>query len=375
MGKQCRFAFVTTSSVCQGEQVELFWPFLYDYSLNLDFAYRPFKWVNNAKKNAGVSCVILGLSPVGRVSECIIFDDSQRIRVKNINPYLMAGDNLYVGRRTKPLSAMPSITSGNKATDGGFLFLSTEEKKDLITKYPESCEFIRQVFGAEEFINGKERWCLWIEDFALDRAKLIPVIADRIESVRQNRLSSRDKGAQKLAEKPHQFREMKTAIEYSLIIPTVSSEKRKYIPIGYLSAEDVVIAPNIVVYDPPHYLFGVLSSHMHMLWTKTVAGQLESRIRYSSALCYNNFPMPKLSQEQINEIASASIDILEVRASYPDKEIAELYDNKLMPQDLRDAHQSLDILIEKTFRNKPFTSDEERLEFMFLQYSKMLGGK
>ena len=375
LNKQCRFSFVTTSSVCQGEQVELFWPFIYDHSLKLNFAYKPFKWTNNAKKNAGVSCVILGFDSNVKSSENTIYDENHIAKVKNINPYLMAGDDTYVGRRTKPLSKMPSITSGNKATDGGFLLLSTSEKNELVDSYPEAKSFIRQVFGAEEFINAKERWCLWINDEDLVSAKKIPDIYQRIENVRQTRLNSKDKGAHKLADKPHQFREMKEAAEYSLIIPTVSSEKRRYIPIGYLGAEDVVIAPNIVVYDPPHYLFGVLSSHMHMLWTKTVAGQLESRIRYSSALCYNNFPLPILNDRQIEDIASASMDVLEARANYPDKKIADLYDNSLMPDDLRDAHNRLDLLVEMTFRPKPFSSDEERLEFMFEQYSAMKDGK
>ncbi|NCC03465.1 MAG: class I SAM-dependent DNA methyltransferase [Proteobacteria bacterium] len=374
-GKFCcetntRYAFVSTNSICQGEQVELLWPPLFQMGMEIQFAYLPFKWSNNAKAKAGVTCVIIGISRKTN-DDKLLFHDGICGKAKHINAYLTAGHNLIVTKRSSPISELPKMESGNKATDGGYLILSEHEQNKLVSDYPDSKKFLRRVIGAEEFINGSHRWCLWLDDVSLEEALSVPVIKERIRLVKETRLSSRDEGAQKLANKPHQFREMKSPRKISIIIPTVSSERRVYIPIGFLGENDVVIAPNNVVYDPDPYVFGIIQSLIHILWVRTTSGALESRIRYSSQLSYNTFPFPKISVNQKEAITQHVYNVLEERENYPEKAIADLYDPDKMPDGLREAHRNLDLAVERCYRSKPFSSDEERLEYLFKLYEEM----
>ena len=271
------YAFVSTNSICQGEQPPLFWPFIFEMNLEIGFAHKSFKWINNAKGNAGVTCIIVGVKNYSK-NDKLLFEDGLVQQVKNINAYLTTASNLFVTRRSSPFLELPKMDYGNMAIDGGHLLLSIDEKNELIENTPLAQKFIRQIFGAQEFIQGKSRWCLWIPDDLLEEALQIPVIAKRIDDTREFRSIANDLGTKKLALKPHQFREMKEASVQAIIIPTVSSERREYIPLGLLKPDDVIIAPNQAIYDAPSYLFGVLSSKMHMVWTKTVVGKLETRI-------------------------------------------------------------------------------------------------
>jgi len=373
-GSKSRFAFVSTSSICQGEQVEIFWPRLIDQDYEVAFTHKPFMWSNNAKSNAAVTCIILGLQ-----KKCDkpkrIFTDNFVLDAEHINAYLLDAPQVIVGRRTKTISDLPKMVSGNKATDGGHLILNSEEKNLLIDRFPGIAPMIRQIYGAEEFINGKVRWCLWLEDADLEYAVKDAEVYKRIENVRKVRLASNDSGAQKLAAKPHQFREMREPKNNSLIVPTVTSERRDYIPIGYLKKTDVVIAPNNVIYDPPPYLFGILSSRIHVQWVRVVAGRLKTDYRYSSALCYNNFPIPSISSKKEQEITGASLNIIQVRERYPDKTIGQIYDPDKMPRDLLEAHMELDRFVEACYRKTPFNNDSERLECLFSLYETMTGGQ
>jgi hypothetical protein len=242
----------------------------------------------------------------------------------------------------------------------------------LISSYPEAKKYIRKTYGAHEFLNGAERWSLWIEDKDLNKITLIPPIVERVNKVREVRLNSRDKGAQKLAGRPHQFREMKKGEEISLICPTVSSERRNYIPLGYLEANDVVIAPNQVIYDPDPYIFAILSSRMHMTWVRSVAGRLKTDYRYSSALCYNTFPFPKISEKQKEILDDHVFNILDEREKYSEKTMAKLYDPDHMPEGLLKAHHEMDLAVEKCYRKRPFNDDAERLEYLFKLYEEMI---
>lgn len=258
------------------------------------------------------------------------------------------------------------------AIDGGFLILSPAEKEQLIADFPESSRIIRRIFGAQEFLNGVERFCLWIEDSDLAFANQIPWVEERIKKVRENRLASSDEGTRQLAKKAHQFREMKAGVNSALIVPTVSSERRVYLPISFVDTNSVVIAPNQVIYDPPVWLFGALSSKIHIIWIKAVCGSLETRIRYSNSIGYNNFPFPKINHEIKESLSRCVFRILEERKKHPEKTLAELYDPDKMPAGLRTAHQANDEVIERCYRIKPFESDEERLEYLFKLYEKMI---
>ncbi|MBA4299871.1 MAG: SAM-dependent methyltransferase [Cyclobacterium sp.] len=366
-----KFAFVTTNSICQGEQVSLIWPFIFGKNLEIFFGHTSFKWENNAKKNAGVTVAIIGIRNNSNEGKSI-FSNGIRQEVANINPYLAPARNIFVTRKSMPISFDSTMDYGNMAIDGGFLILSPAEKEQLISGYPESSRIIKRIFGAQEFLNGVERFCLWIEDSELEFAKQIHWVSERINKVRENRLASSDEGTRVLANKPHQFREMKAGKNSVLIIPTVSSERRMYIPISFVDTNSVVIAPNQVIYDPPSWVFGVVSSKIHMTWMRTVAGRLKTDYRYSSSLVYNTFPFPSISDQRKQEITQCVLRILEEREKHPEKTLAELYDPDKMPAGLRAAHHANDEVIERCYRSKPFESDEERLEYLFKLYEKMI---
>ena len=362
------FAFVTTNSISQGQQVSILWPLLLKDGLSISFAYKSFKWKNNAKNNAGVTVSIIGISN-NPLKKKIYGDNNIRL-VNNINPYLIEFPNEIIYPLSKPISCFPIMDYGVKAVDGGNLILSTYEKDLFLNNHPNQEYFIRKFIGSEEYINGKDRFCLWIDDEKLTEALEVQEIASRIENVKQMRLNSRDEGAQKLAQRAHQFREHPELSE-CIIIPRVSSERREYIPIGYLPAGTVVSDSAFAIYDAPKWLFAILTSKMHMAWVKTVGGRLETRYRYSAQLCYNTFPFPTISEAQKAELANLAQDILDLREEHFDMTLAEMYNPETMPGDLMAAHHRLDLAVERCYRPEPFTSDEERLECLFKLYVKM----
>jgi type I restriction-modification system DNA methylase subunit len=366
-----KYAFVTTNSICQGEQVSMIWSHILNHNLEISFAYTSFKWTNNAKGNAGVTVSIIGVRNIEKMKK-IIFINQLKNEVKNINPYLANASNIFIQKQSSPMSLPFRMEYGNMAIDGGYLILSPEEKDDLINNNPFASQIIKQIYGAQEFLNGVERFCLWIKDEQLDEAIKIPEIAKRISLVKEKRLAGNDKGSIQLAKKPHQFREMKEGINSALIVPTVSSERRKYIPVNFIDTKNVIIAPNQAIYDPEPYIMGIITSRMHMTWMRAVAGRLEERYRYSSTLVYNTFPFPPISTQRKNEITQSVFRILEEREKHSDKTLADLYDPDKMPEGLREAHRQNDEIIEKCYRSTPFNSDEERLEYLFKLYEKMI---
>lgn len=371
-GSKSKFAFVSTNSICQGEQVGLLWPILYRLNVEINFAYTSFKWVNNAKGNAGVICIIVGIENKGLKSIKRIFMGNHVRQVYNINPYLVSGKNIFAVRRNKPISKLPEMHFGNMPNDGGGLILSEHEKNQIVNEYPNSSKFFKKLIGSDEFIKGKYRWCLWITDSNLEESLLIKPIVDRIQLVRKHRLSSKDLGTNKLVERSHQFRDLNTCIRSAIIIPRVSSERREYIPIGFLDSNYIISDSAQAIYDPEPWILGLITSRIHMVWVKSVAGRLKSDYRYSKALCYNTFPFPEISDKQKNSITQYVYGILEQREKYSEKNLAELYDPEKMPNGLRVAHKKLDLFIESCYRSKPFESDEERLEYLFKIYEIMI---
>lgn len=373
-GVNAKYSFVSTNSICQGEHVGLLWPEIYQYGLEIGFAHNSFKWTNNARSNAGVTCIIFGVRNSSEEQKYIIDEGISR-KVDNINSYLSPSSTGVVHKRSSALSGLTPMTLGNMPKDDGNFILTEGEVSDLTERYPDSRKFIRKLIGANEFIKGTVRWCLWILDEDLDEALLIPDIANRIENVREFRASSTDKSANKMALTAHRFREQKVATNTSLIVPTVTSERREYIPMGFLDRGTVIVAPNNAIYDPESHIFAIVSSRMHMTWVRAVSGKLETRIRYSSALCYNTFPLPEISDEKKSELQAKTFDVLAAREQHSDKTIAKLYDPDTMPDVLRKAHSDLDLAVESCYRRKPFSSDEERLEYLFNLYEQMTGGQ
>lgn len=367
-----QLAFVSTNSISQGEQVGMLWPSIFNNGIEIKFAYQSFKWKNNAKENAAVIVVIIGLSNIGIKSKSLYIDNLKH-DVKDINAYLVSGTKTIVTRKTNAISNLPKMPKGNMPYDGGHLSLSTDEKNALISQYPEAQPYIKQLVGAVEYINNIERWCIWIRDEDYEKALSIEPIAKRIQAVKEMRLSSSDKSAHKLAERPHQFREVNETKTHSVIIPLTTSERRQYIPIGFLSDQYIITNAASVIYDAEPWIFGIISSHIHMVWMRTVAGRLKTDYRYSSALVYNTFPFPNISEQQKETISEHVFNILHEREQHPEKTLAQLYDPDKMPSGLREAHHQLDLAIERCYRAKPFESDEERLEYLFKLYEEMVG--
>ena len=365
-----KLAFVSTNSISQGDQVAVLWSKIFNMDIEISFAHQSFLWKNNAKDNAAVIVVIIGLDNKNK-NEKKLYTENFIKRVSNINGYLIAGSNVVVERRTKPLIKIPKMSYGNYTGGCDELFLSPHEKEDLLSLKPEASRFIRKLSGSAEFIQGKERYCLWISDANLSEALKIDEIKNRVEKVRKNRLTSKDEALQKLAQRPHQFRDTNEAKESSIIIPIVSSERRKYIPMGFLDKEYIIPNSAQAIYDAEPWIFGIINSFMHNLWIKTVGGKLKSDYRYSSVLCYNTFPFPNISQKQKEEITELVFGILGEREKHSEKTLAQLYDPNKMPEGLRKAHHILDRAIEQCYRTKPFESDEERLEYLFKMYEEM----
>ncbi|MBU1657587.1 N-6 DNA methylase [bacterium] len=365
-----KFAFVTTNSVNQGEQVALIWQKILGDDLEIFFAHQSFRWSNNAKANAGVTVVIIGLSNILK-NKKYIFNETIKHETLSINPYLASGNTFYINKRQKPLSDFPLMIYGNEPRENGNLMLTENEKNELVNQYRDIEQNIKEVSGANEFINGIKRYCLWGNELL---SLNIPEIQRRIQNVKNYRLTSSRSATQEYSEKPHSFTSITYKSNPSIIIPIVSSELRKYIPIGFLNESTVILNSAQVIYYDSLCIFGVITSQMHMTWVKAVGGSLETRIRYSSVLCYNTFPFPKITQTQKEAIEEMVHLILDERVRDKNylKTMAELYDPDKMPDGLKTAHHNLDMYIENCYREKPFDSDEERLEHLFKLYEKMI---
>jgi hypothetical protein len=365
------YAFVTTNSISQGEQVSLLWPEILLTKLEISFAYQSFKWENNAKGNAGVTVAIIGVSNRSKKKK-IIFTDDIAQTTESINPYLVSGKTTYVTKRSTSLSGLPEMNFGSMANDGGNLLLSPEERDALISSDDKSLKFIKKLIGALEFIRGVDKYCLWIEDKDKDEAMSIISISERVEATKLSREQSKRVATQKLANVPYKFGEIRFKETNSIIIPRHSSENREYIPIGFLDSSYVVGDSALALYDANAWNFSILNSKMHQLWIRTVAGRLKTDYRYSSSLVYNTFPLPNISKQRKDELTQCSLKIIDERLKHSEKTFAELYDPDKMPGGLKEAHHQNDLAVERCYRSTPFSSDEERLEYLFKLYQKMI---
>lgn len=364
-----RCAFVSTNSICQGEQVSLLWEPILLMGINLFFAYKSFKWKNNAKNNAGVTCTIIGLGTKENVHQCFLIDEKTRYYVKNISPYLIAtNNNFIIHKRSTSFCSVPRMDYGSKPADGGFLIMNQYEK-DKLNRI--DLKFVKRYIGADDFINGINRYCLWISDEEYPQTLDSDFISNRIKAVRNMRIISKKEATKNDAVFPYRFSEIRYKESECIIVPRHSSERREYIPIGYLDAGTVVSDSAFAIYDAPKWLFAILTSKMHMAWVKTVGGRLETRYRYSAQLCYNTFPFPSINESRKAELENLAQEVLDIRDQHFDMTLGEMYNPETMPDDLKEVHHRLDLAVERCYRPEPFASDEERLECLFNLYVKM----
>ena len=371
-----RAAFVSTNSITQGEQVGILWPDLFRRSVKLHYAHRTFQWNSEARGKAAVHCVIIGFG-LQEVPEKWLFDydtpksDPHAIKANNINPYLVDGPDVVLDKRVKPLCNVAEITKGSQPTDAGNLLMNDEEKNGLLRRETDAAEWIRTFVGADEFINGISRWCLWLKDCPPDKLRRMPEVLKRVDGVRQTRLESKKAATREWAQRPTLFTEDRQPVKTYLLIPSVSSERRNYIPIGFMSPD--VIASNLVLTVPNAtlYHFGILSSTMHNAWMRSVCGRLKSDYRYSAGIVYNNFPWPMPSDKQQVAIEAAAQAVLDARAKFPTSTLADLYDPLTMPPELVKAHQALDRAVDNAYGKTTFKTEAERVAFLFERYQQL----
>lgn len=336
-----RAALVSTNSITQGEQVAAIWKPLKElFGIHIDFAYRTFRWDSEASLKAHVHCVIVGFSNVDVPK--VIYDNDKQKAANIINAYLIDAPDVYVESRVKSLCDVPQMVYGNKPVDGGFLFLTPEERQEAIKKEPQIEKYIKRIYGSVEYINNKERYCLWLVNASPSDLRNSTYIRNRIEQVRQFRLNSPKKATQLSAETSMLFQEVRQPNQEYIIVPRVSSENRRYVPMGFMTADNIVNDSVQIIPDATLYHFGILESNVHMAWMRAVCGRLEMRYRYSKDVVYNNFPWPNPTDEQKAKIEQTAQAILDARALYPDSSLADLYDELTMPVELRRAHQDND---------------------------------
>lgn len=374
-----KVAFVSTNSISQGEQVGILWHVLFNaYKIKIHFAHQTFKWSNEAKGNAAVYCIIVGFAAYD-VDEKYLFEyadikgEAQVQKVKNINPYLTSGSDIFIAKRSKPIIDIPLIRFGNQPIDGGGFIIETREEYDtIIKKEPEIAKHIRKFVGSHEFINNVERFVLWLDKIEPSELKKSKFIFDRVQKVKEFRLSSSRKETRELANFPTKFAFVSHNESNYIIIPSVSSERRPYIPMGFLPKEVITSNLCLIIPDASLFHFGILTSIMHMAWVKCTCGRLKSDFRYSASIVYNNYPFPQQTTEaQKNKVSAAAQVVLDTRAKYPNSSLADLYDPLSMPPDLVKAHQALDKAVDLCYRPQAFANELARIEFLFGLYEQI----
>ncbi len=367
-------AFVSTNSITQGEQVVAVWRDLFNKGIHINYAFRTFIWDNEANSKAHVHCVIVGFSYIDD-NKKKIYSDGTQISCKNINAYLIDAPNVFIDKIKKPIEKVPEMVKGSQPTDGGNLLLSEKEREDILKKYPYVEELIKQYIGSEDFLNNKKRYCLWLVKADPSKIAKIPEIVNRVEKVRQMRLASTKVATNKWADYPTLFTEIRQPDSDYLLIPRVSSEKRRYIPIGYLKKDSICSDANFALPNATKYVFGILTSNVHMSWMRTVCGRLKSDYRYSNTIVYNTFPWPMPTDEQKIKIEQTAQGILDARALYPDSSLADLYDPLTMPAELRKAHTENDKAVMKAYGFDIKMSEAECVAELMKMYQRLVEQK
>ena len=367
-----RAALVSTNSITQGEQVAAIWKPLFDrFGIHIDFAYRTFRWDSEADIKAHVHCVIIGFSKADTKAKTIYLSDAQTIQATNINAYLIDAPDTWIDSRSKPLCDVPDMIYGSKPTDGGFLFIKEDEYKEIIANEPEISKYIKRIYGSEEFINNKVRYCIWLVGVSPAEIRKSPFLMERVNSVREYRLQSPKAATRESANTAWLFQEVRYSENDYIVIPRVSSEKRRYIPIGFLTPDIMVNDAMQFIPNASLYHFGVLTSNVHMAWMRVVCGRLKSDYRYSKDIVYNNFPWCQPTEEQKARIEQTAQAILDARAKYPDCSLADLYDEVTMPPELRRAHQENDRAVMAAYGFSTKMTESECVAELFKMYQTL----
>lgn len=373
-------AFVSTNSISQGAQVGFLWKRLvHGFGISIHFAHQTFRWSNEARGVAAVHVVIIGFSAFAATNPVLFEYDNNTDQpasrsVREINGYLMEGEMVFVLSRLLPICNAPEMMSGNRPTDGGHLLLDPEERRELLEKCPSAAKYIKKCIGSLEFLNNKERYCLWLKGIAPSQLRSMPAVMKRVEAVKEFRLASVAESTRKLADRPWEFRDVRHPNKPYIVYPSVSSENRQYIPAGFVGPDTVTTNLNFMIPEGELYHFGVLMSTMHMAWVRYVCGRLESRYRYSKDVVYNNYPWPEPTDAQRERIDVLAQGILDARNNHPTSTLADLYHPTTMPRDLRRAHEALDKAVDQCYRKEAFTSERERVEHLFTLYRKLTEG-
>lgn len=374
---QIKVAFVSTNSIVQGEQVSILWgQMLNKYHIKIHFAHRTFKWSNEAKGNAAVYCVIVGFASFDNINKKLfeyedIRGEAHELSVKNINPYLVDAKDVLIETRKTAIVNVPKAVKGSQPTDGGNFLFTEREKIDFLAAEPKAEKFIKPFISAHEFLHNQKRFCLWLTEAMPNELNQMPMVLKRIEGVRQMRLKSSKAATVNWANKPTLFTENRQPNKDYILIPRHSSENRKYIPFGFFDKDDIAADSCLVIPSGHIYLFGVLTSVMHMAWVKNVCGRIKSDFRYSIDIVYNNYPWPEnATEKQITLIEAAAQKVLDARLLFPDSSLADLYSPLTMPPALTKAHQELDKAVDLAYRPQPFISEAKRMEFLFELYEK-----
>ncbi|MCA1966381.1 MAG: class I SAM-dependent DNA methyltransferase, partial [Flavobacterium sp.] len=375
-GTKIKVAFVSTNSIVQGEQTSILWGQMVNkYNIKIHFAHRTFKWSNEAKGNAAVYCVIVGFANYDTTNKSIFeYDDikgeAHEIKAKNINPYLVDAKDILIEKNTNPICSVPKMSFGNMPLDGGNLLLTDEEKNNFLVKEPKAEKYILPLISAYEFLNGHKRWCLWLVNAEPSELKQMPEVLKRVDLVKQFRLNSVAPSTQKFALTPTLFRDRNQPETY-ILIPSTTSENRKYIPLGFFGKNEIANNSCHTIPNGTLYHFGILMSTMHMAWVKNICGRLKSDFRYSKDIVYNNYSWPENpSDKQIKAVEEKAQKVLDVRAEFPNSSLADLYDPLTMPPALAKAHNELDKAVDLAYRSQAFTSEANRMVFLFELYEK-----
>lgn len=373
-GSKVSSSFVSTNSITQGTQVPVLWPYIFSKNVEITCAYTSFKWTNNARNNAGVTCVIIELSDKSQnKKKRIITGDSLIQDVRQISPYLIPNNNIIItGRDTTLSETIPPIMIGNAPVDDGHLILGESEYHSFIADNPKLGKYCKKYYGAGDYLKGIIRYCFWFNS-TIPEMETCPFIEARLQKIREFRLKSKKKATQREEGTPHLFIQRTYKPTEAIIAPRVSSERRPYIPFGYVDENTVVSDSAFVIYDAEPWVFAIISSAMHMAWVRVACGRLETRIRYSAKLCYNTFPIRELTDEEKERLNETAYGILDTREKHTEMTLGDMYNPESMPDDLKRAHEENDRLVDSLYRNKPFFSEEERLECLFALYQQMTG--
>lgn len=367
-------AFVATNSICQGASASTFWPEILKGNIEISFAHRSFKWSNNAASNAGVICVVVGIrnkKPSGKA----IYDNGVATLAENINAYLLPGPNIFIKAESKPTNSLPEMVAGDMPRDGGHLLMDQDEKDELLYIHPEASKFIRRFVGSDELIYSLQRYCIYVDErlseTIVEEAKKIPDFSERFERVRMMRLASTNGSTNKFSERSHRFVERRspTSYTYAILIPSISSENRDYLPVEVVGPDTLPSNKCFAIYEGPKWVVALIGSRLHWVWADTACGKIKSDFQYSNTLGWNTFPVPDFNEEQLIALSVSARKILKTRYGHYPKTIDDLYDPEKMPDDLRAVHRENDELLESMYIGRPFRNDTERLEHLFQRYA------